>query len=122
MKHTPLPWHYDDYRIWAGADEEDGPSHLIASLKFGRLADNVDEDGAYIVRACNEFPAMLEALREMYSWIEDGFREDEKPCELVADTRAILARLEGVRVFSSTPQETPNPFPRSQKDIDKPEA
>lgn len=60
-KHTPLPW-------LVGAATPLRPTYTVFHRPFG-LGDvaevSTEADAEYIVRACNVFPALVEALESM---------------------------------------------------------
>lgn len=74
MKHTPLPWTWQvedpDFEwylrtpcaILIGPDGK--PENMLAMVEEA-------DDGAFIVRACNNFDALLEACKLAYNHIEE---------------------------------------------------
>jgi len=65
MTHTPGPWKVDKVTRYIGAPEIVSDRRRIAKVLYhgGSEDHEVDDNAAYIVQACNAYPALLEALR-----------------------------------------------------------
>lgn len=58
-KHSPLPWRYDDYAFGTAAGIEDANRRVVITTQ--RNSTNA----AYIVTACNEYPALKARIAEL---------------------------------------------------------
>ncbi len=66
QKHAPLPWHEvvtPGFALGIGSREDE---KIVASIPAG--SDTGTADRAYIVTACNAFPAMMEACEAAEIW------------------------------------------------------
>ena len=66
-KHSQLPWENPKGSISVMVDG-DGPAHKICDMSWSSGANSISEqkaNAAYIVRACNHFERMAEALRTL---------------------------------------------------------
>jgi hypothetical protein len=102
--HTPLEWSYDTLmgEVSIYGDSHTDNKHCIAIVfedSFGRT----EADAAYIVQACNSFPALVSALADAENWLREfafsGPDEQERQglSGLLADMRAALSAAEGER-------------------------
>lgn len=96
-KHTPGPWFYEDYHVWAGDDKEDG---AITSGGCGCCNDWDEgvvrkEDARFIASA----PDMLEALENIANHYDmDGYGDKawkELALEMAEIARAAIAKATG---------------------------
>ncbi len=115
MTHTPLPWEL--FKYGDHAPEHDYPGKIIGAngqavfngpFSFRALRGATDEEAQsnaeYIVKACNSYPAMLEALRRILWALEshlDGSKYVECgtllcPCydNEITKTRTLLATID----------------------------
>lgn len=86
---TALPWLCKNRFVFAGTT-------AVAKTSVAFDGFYSDEDAAYIAHACNAYPELVEALRELertchpvntvYSW-------DESQRKAIANARALLAKL-----------------------------
>ena len=84
MEHTELPWHVTQYKqkslicIDSTIPDANDITHQICGLEKGKAASNFLEiethlaNAEYIVRACNAFPAMVEAIKEIDNFYENS--------------------------------------------------
>ena len=66
-KHTPTPWSVEAYETKRGLTEPDlyevwGDSHKIADVPKWPCDNSAAHDAAFIVRACNLYDELVEAL------------------------------------------------------------
>jgi hypothetical protein len=72
MKHTPLPWRYQDDDTFDLLDNKRivGANLISPALVFGGLARESEANAEFIVRACNAHYEMLEALKSVRRYLE----------------------------------------------------
>ncbi len=117
-QHTPGPWVDDatrkNYRkrvirhngVIVATVQEGRVVESRKALSTGMLPRQADANAAYIVQACNNYPATLEALRDVLRALESHLNEIAKdtgvsirkicPCHdnEVAKARAVLATID----------------------------
>ena len=96
--HTPLPWESGGCVVW----QRNGD--MVADLSTtcspsARTPNEVTGNTEYIVRACNAFPALLEAMASLASSAARIVEDDDKPTlehmrELNRQRRAACAAIE----------------------------
>ena len=69
-KHTPTPWTVETYKTKRGLTEPDlyeiwGESHKIADVPKSPFDNSAKHDSAYIVEACNAYPALKQINAEL---------------------------------------------------------
>lgn len=71
---TPLPWEYEELSNGFALQTHDGVIVCGAESDYDPLwlHEAGTEDAAYIVHACNTFPALLEALEAVRQVMFDG--------------------------------------------------
>ncbi len=74
-KATATPWSYDsELYVWSHL------GHMVAEMRGVGSKLPMDENAAYIVHACNNFPALALALKEARAEIErmkEGWKHDD---------------------------------------------
>lgn len=79
-KHTPLPWHRNAYNLTSIIKINNGPDgnghHYVDGRHQIKLATFQSvTDAEYAVRACNSYPFLLDALKDVHPHIaDDGLR------------------------------------------------
>lgn len=110
---TPLPWIVGAFdMIWPASDIEyrDGmwrekvpEPRIIASASKGSMLPNEDRaNAAYIVTACNAFPALVEALKAAKVVINMMERPDGMGDEVNAALDARLAKIDAALSAASS--------------------
>jgi hypothetical protein len=95
MKHTPLPWHFQDEYIRADSENMDDSGNIVADVyvKPSSTHDDIMQaNAAFIVRACNSHYEMLAALKGMLS-IAD--RYTGVCLKEIDNARAAIAKAKG---------------------------
>lgn len=91
VKHTALPW-----RIGDAGQTVFGPPN--GSISPTTIAHTIRADAAYIVLACNAYPALVEALKGIVKYRDSvgalGFQL-EKLDDYLNIARAALAQAQG---------------------------
>jgi len=94
-KHSPLPWRYEydgnHARILQGNDE--WSAETIAELSVYR--ENTEANAAYLVKAANSYPALVEALeiaRDTYHHLY--FQEGKDYLKHLENVERVLALAE----------------------------
>lgn len=97
VKHSPLPWKAEEpagKRPWI-----ESPTGYCA-ISCGNTDEEAAANAAYIVTACNAFPAVVEALKELLDaedndthWWSEKLWHDYKPSDIQTKYRALLASL-----------------------------
>lgn len=70
---TPLPWKIEEGQLYMRIFTEDD-SDVVATRVFANEDDDINKihnTGKYIVKACNLFPDLVEALEESMKLIND---------------------------------------------------
>ncbi len=62
-QHTPTPWHVDNTGVVVGSRAPNGSTDLIADLHTSAMPSEARANAAFIVKACNNHQALVEALR-----------------------------------------------------------
>lgn len=95
---TPLPYRCegpDQFGDWNILHPEDSLA-VGAVVSNLRHADDVARNAAYIVHACNTFPALVEALEELTQLMEDVWLGDYSPDSFTCQpAREALALAKG---------------------------
>jgi hypothetical protein len=61
---TPLPWASAGRHVQMSA-ESSGPKLVTVSVESWRAMEYTQQDHAYIAHACNAYPKLVEALRDV---------------------------------------------------------
>lgn len=91
-KHTDLPWTVSEVRT------TEGTAMIVAGNgpDFGLVADvTEDYDAAFIVKAVNNFDAMVAALAEAKSALRSCYQVADYPANGQSDQDIALAMVEG---------------------------
>jgi hypothetical protein len=113
---TPLPWSHDTLRLtpeqWAEARteigntiicSEDGFVSDVLACVIGKNKRQRTERAAYIVRACNAFPELLEALKRL--------AESADACAWAANTSMMEADIAFARAALAKARPEPSQPP-----------
>lgn len=67
MRHTPLPWSTNGTFVWITSDNTEigKRGEDLAFVPAGENSTEREANAAYIVKACNAFPDLVEALKEL---------------------------------------------------------
>jgi len=95
MTHTPLPWKIDKVTQYIGAPEIIADRRRIAKVLYhgGSEDREVDDNAAYIVQACNAYPALLEACKEARDMLGAIASGDPTQEILWTDLDAVLDKM-----------------------------
>lgn len=91
MKHTELPWHYQE--------DSDTYTHIIRDPSGSRIVAQFRQDtsglpeanAAFIVKACNNHYTLLEALKDLMPVLQQWEPDHSSGEELRAWGRAVMA-------------------------------
>lgn len=92
MTHTPGPW-----AVCLSSNPKNGTAWRDIVSTVGQFSpcyvgEALELDATFIVRACNAHEEMLEALRQVRSWLLSGIPENTYPLQWID---AAIAKAEG---------------------------
>jgi len=101
---TPLPWRVDYRDICQLRDN--GANLLVIGTMTGGFHDDAiaEKDAAYIVRACNSFPALIGALEEARRYAGYCYRKSED-ADFSNDAFAALTMIDAALATARGEQE-----------------
>jgi hypothetical protein len=91
-EHTPLPWVAYDSVIMSGGRAVAYCGDELRAKRGLPFGDERDANTAYIVRACNLFPRMVEMLDRMQELFD--YDLPQRGYDLISESAALLREIE----------------------------
>lgn len=95
MKHTDLPWSTNGTFVWITSNNAEigKRGEELAFVPAGENSFEREANAAYIVKCCNTFPELLEALKGTL-YLFEAHAVSKTDLEQIAFAQAIIKRAE----------------------------